>query len=579
MEKKLVARSFVNDALKDTDISPLLRRIYAARGVRTADDINLGLDQLYPPSQLLQIDAATQRLALALEQQQRILIVGDFDADGATSTALVVSALRRFGAEQVDYIVPDRFTYGYGLTPAIVEVAGKKNPDLIITVDNGISSAAGVAKAHALGIDVLVTDHHLPGEQLPEPCIIVNPNQSGDAFPSKNLAGVGVIFYVMCALRAHLQKINWFSAKNIAGPKMTEFLDLVALGTVADVVALDKNNRILVKQGLARIQRGKCREGISALISVAGRSQEKLCAADLGFALGPRLNAAGRLQDMSVGIACLLSEEKTQAQMLAQQLDQLNKERREIEKNMKDEAFVIVKKLNLTGKLPSGLCLHDASWHQGVVGLVASRVKEKYNRPVIAFANVDDENLKGSARSIVGLHIKDVLDRVATKYPYLIDTFGGHAQAAGLAIKEKHLNEFSQAFAGAVREQLGADIGEPMIETDGELATDNFNLQIAQQLRAAGPWGQAFPEPIFVGVFNVIEQRLVGTYHLKLTLAVPKTGQMLNAIYFNVNPDEWPQHRLQTLKIAYRLDINEFRQRRSLQLMVEGMGELSAVAT
>ena len=571
IEKKIVRHALSENQSAFADLHPVLQRIYAAREVTSADELSRELKSLLPFDALKGIDEATARLVQAIKQKQHILIVGDFDADGATSTALAVRVLRAFGAEQVSYVVPNRFEYGYGLSPGIVDVAKQQDPDLIITVDSGISSHEGVDRANELGIEVLITDHHLPPETLPAACAIVNPNQRGDEFSCKCLAGVGVIFYVMLALRAHLQRIDWFAENNIEVPNMAQYLDLVALGTVADVVPLDKNNRILVYQGLRRIRSAKARPGINALLEVSGRRRETLRATDLGFALGPRLNAAGRLKDMTEGVACLLEEDEATARVLAQRLDDLNKERRVIENEMKQTAFSVVDRLNLNQQLPHGVCLYQEEWHQGVVGLVASRVKEKVHRPVIAFAKSEEGVLKGSARSIPGLHICDVLKDVAMKHPDLISKFGGHAMAAGLSLPLDRYDDFSEAFADQVRARLSEEDLQPKLMSDGELLVEAFNLPFAELLQDAGPWGQGFPEPIFDGTFQLISQRLVGERHLKLVVQTAGSEQYLDGIAFNVNVEEWPNYHCQQVRLAYRLDINEYQGRRKLQLLVEQM--------
>jgi len=550
-------------------ISPLLQRIYAARDVAVLADIDRSLSALLPYQSLSDIDLAVNRLRTAIIEDQRILVVGDFDADGATSTALAVAALRSFGAKHVDFLVPNRFTFGYGLTPEIVEVAKTKAPDLIITVDNGIASHEGVLRANALGIDVVITDHHLQGASLPPACAIVNPNRKEDLFPSKALAGVGVIFYVMLALRAALEVDNYFSSRALSKPNMAELLDLVALGTVADVVPLDKNNRILVYQGLQRIRNNAARPGIRALIEVSGRSFEKLVAMDLGFSVGPRLNAAGRLEDMTLGIQCLLEKDIEKAREKARYLDALNHERRAIENEMKTQAFEAVDALHFNKTLPIALALYDERWHQGVIGLVASRVKDKLNRPVIAFAKGDEENLKGSARSVKGVHIRDVLDSIATQYPHLLKKFGGHAMAAGLTIARLHYDDFSAAFAKAVENVTSLEKLGHVIETDGELLAEEFTLENATLLQEAGPWGQQFPEPIFEGEFEIISQRLVGGQHLKMVVKHPVSPYPLETIAFQVDLNLWPNHRCQRVKMAYRLDKNVFQGRSTLQLVAD----------
>lgn len=568
MTKIIIRRKTKN--LLDSSIHPLLNRIYSARGINSVLNLERGVEHLIPFTQLLHIEKAVACLEQALQKQQHVMIIGDFDADGATSTALAVKALRCFGLQQVSYRVPNRFEYGYGLTPEIVAVAAQSKPDLIITVDNGISSIEGVAAANNLGMTVLITDHHLPGAELPAAAAIINPNQNGDLFPSKYLAGVGVIFYLMLALRSHLRTINWFSEKNIAEPNMAQFLDLVALGTVADVVTLDKNNRILVYQGLQRIRQGNVRVGIKALLEISGRSLATLTANDLGFAIGPRLNAAGRLDDMSFGIECLLCEDENLARDMAVQLDTLNKERQGIEENMQQQAQQILNKLKFEKNIPLGLCLFDASWHQGVIGILASRIKDQFHRPVIAFASSNATELKGSARSVQGVHIRDVLAEIAAGHPHLITKFGGHAMAAGLTLEKNNFTEFAAVFNSEISRHLAVDALQGKIHSDGELASKEFSLEIAEMLRAAGPWGQGFPEPTFDGVFRLIEQRLVGQKHLKMTLLLDEnTGEFCDAIAFNIDPKIWPNHRCEKIRAAYRLDINEFRGRKTVQLIVE----------
>ncbi|MBT8506337.1 single-stranded-DNA-specific exonuclease RecJ [Coxiella-like endosymbiont of Rhipicephalus sanguineus] len=550
-------------------LHPVLRRIYQARNINSPDELSRELKNLLPYSLLSGIDKATERLIQALKEQQHIMIIGDFDADGATSTALTVSALREFGLEKVSYLVPNRFAYGYGLTPEIVEVASIRQPDLIITVDNGISSHTGVVRANQLGIDVLITDHHLPGEQLPPACAIINPNCKEDKFPSKCLAGVGVAFYLMLAFRAQLKKNNWFERSGLDCPNMAKFLDFVSLGTVADIVSLDKNNRILVHQGLQRIRAGQAHEGILALLEVSGRKREKLRTTDLSFAIGPRLNAVGRLDDMSLGVACLLADNRNTALDIAYRLDDLNKERRVIESQMQKDAFSAIDHLNLSQQLPPGVCLYKEEWHQGVVGLVASRVKERVHRPTIAFAKMSDNILKGSARSISGLHIRNVLEAVATKYPGLITKFGGHAMAAGLSLPLDRYEEFQQVFAAEVGRNFSEEDLQLRLISDGELTSEELTLELAELVEQAGPWGQGFPEPVFDGCFKLVNQRVVGQRHLKLILEVPENNYYLDGIAFHVNLEEWPNFHCKYVHLAYRLDINEFQGRRKLQLLVD----------
>jgi single-stranded-DNA-specific exonuclease len=547
---------------------PVLRRIFAGRRISSETELDTSLQGLHRPDSLLGIDAAVELLVRALEGGEHILVVGDFDADGATSSALMVSALRAMGAARVDYLVPNRFAFGYGLTPEIVAVAAAKSPDLIVTVDNGISSLAGVEAAHRLGIRVLVTDHHLPGDVLPDAEAIVNPNQPGDAFPSKALAGVGVAFYVLMALRARLEDIGWFERRGIARPNLANYLDLVALGTVADLVPLDRNNRVLVQQGLRRIRAGQSRPGIKALLEVAGRNAARAVAADFGFAVGPRLNAAGRLDDMSEGIECLLSEDPGRARQLAQRLDALNRERRDIEADMKQQAVLAIEHLHLGGDgLPPGLCLYDADWHQGVIGILAARIKEQFHRPVIAFARAGEQELKGSARSIPGLHIRDTLDAIAARHPQLLQKFGGHAMAAGLTLAEADLAAFERAFHAELRQRLDSEALQGVLETDGELRDNDFELDFSELLRAAGPWGQGFPEPLFEGVFSVVNLRVVGETHLKLSLRPDGSRRVLDAIAFN-QAARAPVTG-QRVRLVYRLDTNEYRGMLGVQLVVE----------
>jgi single-stranded-DNA-specific exonuclease len=569
MEKTVIRRSVFEEHLSSAVLHPLLKRIYCARGIQMEDELERSLENLLHFSTLKGIDQAVLCLNQALRKQQHILILGDFDADGATSSALGVSALRRFGAQRVSYLVPNRFEYGYGLTPEIVEVAAQRRPDLIITVDNGISSVEGVSRAKTLGMQVIVTDHHLPGDKLPDADAIVNPNQPGDLFLSKNIAGVGVIFYVMLALRSHLRNTHWFIEQDMVEPNMSEFLDLVALGTVADVVSLDKNNRILVSQGLNRIRAGKARYGIQALLDIAQRQSSRVVANDLAFAVGPRLNAAGRLEDMSLGIECLLATDISKAQQLAMRLDALNKERRDIENSMQQQAMAAISKLTLTQNLPIGICLHDESWHQGVIGIVAARIKDRLHRPVIAFARVSEEELKGSARSVPGLNIRDALDAIAKRSPRLIHKFGGHAMAAGLSLHPTHYSDFSQAFAEEVGRHLSLENLQGKLLSDGELSRDDLVLEVADILRESGPWGQGFPEPLFDNYFFVVEQRIVGFKHLKMQLSLPENPTIFDAIAFNVDLEKWPNHRVRKVHAAYRLDVNEFRGQRNVQLLIE----------
>lgn len=578
MQKKIVRRAIETSNAFETweHIPAFLCRAYQARGVNSLEELEYTLARLATSQQLKGVAAASKILADAVQNQRRILIVGDFDCDGATSTSVATLALKMMGAASVDYLVPNRFEYGYGLTPEIVEVAKEFRPDVLVTVDNGIASCEGVAAANKLGISVVVTDHHLPGNELPDADAIVNPNQPGCDFISKATAGVGVIFYVMSDLRRELRAQNWFSRASIAEPNLASLLDLVALGTIADVVPLDGNNRILVEQGIRRIRAGKARPGILALIDVAGKDYRNLAASDLGFVVGPRLNAAGRLDDMSIGIECLLCDDPLTARQIAHRLDELNQERKQIEGEMKAHASVLVDELNQSSSdgdandLPWGMCLYDETWHQGVIGILASRMKEKFHRPVIAFAPADDNciQLKGSARSIAGLHIRDALDRVATRYPSLLSKFGGHSMAAGMTIEGKNYEAFAQAFDEVVREELDESNLEAVIVSDGELAVDELNVNTAEILRKAGPWGQNFLEPIYDGVFEVVQARIVGAKHLKLLLQVEGADVLIDGIEFN---SDWvgKETQLKKVRLAYRPDVNEFRGRKSLQLMVQ----------
>jgi single-stranded-DNA-specific exonuclease len=548
-------------------LHPVLRRVYAARAVASADELDYSLANLLPLQQLTGLSAAVELLHTAMVERWRILVVGDFDADGATSCALCLRVLRLLGAFDVDYLVPNRFEYGYGLTPEIVAVAAARRPDLIMTVDNGTSSLEGVAAAQQRGMRVLVTDHHLAGESLPAADAIVNPNLPGNTFPSKHLAGVGVAFYVMLGLRARLRDSGWFGQRQIAEPNLAQFLDLVALGTVADVVPLDHNNRILVQQGIQRIRAGQCIPGLRALLEVAGRDLSAVVAADLGFAAGPRLNAAGRLDDMSLGIECLLADDEPGARAMAAELDAMNRDRREIESDMQAQAMAALGDLALDDtSLPLGLCLFDPGWHQGVIGILAARIKERYHRPVIAFARSATGELKGSARSISGLHIRDALDAVAKRHPHLIARFGGHAMAAGLTLAEENYPAFAAAFDAEVSRHLAREALGGVIHSDGELQEQELSLEIARLLRDASPWGQGFPAPLFDGDFEVIGQRVVGGRHLKLTLQPIGGQRQIDAIAFNtaVLPAA-----CDSVRVAYRLDVNLFRGIESAQLVVE----------
>ncbi len=556
-------------------LPPLLRRLYASRGVKSDRDLERSVKGMLPWQQLTGINEAVTHLYNAMREGLRIIVVGDFDADGATSTALSVLALRSLGCDNVSYLVPNRFDDGYGLSPEVVDQAHARGAQLILTVDNGISSHAGVARAHELGIPVVVTDHHLPGDTLPEAEAIVNPNLRDCDFPSKSLAGVGVAFYLMLALRAFLRDNGWFEARGIAMPNLAELLDLVALGTVADVVPLDANNRILTWQGLSRIRAGRCRPGIKALLEIANREAHKLAASDLGFALGPRLNAAGRLDDMSVGVALLLCDNLGEARQLASDLDALNQTRKEIEQGMQAEALTLCEQLERSSEtLPGGLAMYHPEWHQGVVGILASRIKERFHRPVIAFAPAGEGVLKGSGRSIQGLHMRDALERLDTLYPGMMLKFGGHAMAAGLTLEEANFDAFQQRFGDLVTEWLDPALLQGEILSDGPLSAQEMTLEVAEMLREAGPWGQMFPEPMFDGEFRLLQQRLVGERHLKVMLEPVGGGPLLDGIAFNVDTAIWPDNGVRQVKIAYKLDVNEFRGNRSVQLIIENLWPL-----
>ena len=558
----------ISSKLQAAALPEALKRVYANRGITDPAALSLTLDQLHPPQQLKGIAEAAELLADAIEGDGRVLIIGDFDADGATSSAMAVSVLRQMGLREVAYLVPNRFEFGYGLTPEIVELAAAQMPDLIVTVDNGISSVEGVAAAQALGISVLVTDHHLPGAQLPTAEVIVNPNQPGCAFPSKALAGVGVMFYVLSALRAELRQRRWFDSQGLAEPNLGDALDLVALGTVADVVPLDRNNRILVAAGLARIRSGRARPGIEALFEVAGKDHRQATSTDLGFIVGPRLNAAGRLDDMSIGIECLLAESSMEARERAETLHRLNRERRDIEQSMEHDALEQLAKLELdSDALPFAMVLFDSGWHQGVIGILASRVRERVHRPTVIFAEVGEGMLKGSGRSIPGLHLRDVLDLVATRHPGLLSKFGGHAMAAGLTLAKGDLHQFTEALEAAVAETLNHVPPQAVEDSDGALGAGDLGLQLAESLSAGGPWGQHFPEPTFDGVFDVMQHRIVGEKHLKLTLAAQ--GVEIGGIAFNIDVNDWQVKPLKRIHALYRLDINEYRGERNPQLVIQ----------
>ncbi len=576
MNKNIVRRSPINDDHLPKHLHKVIRRVYASRGISSVSELELKVERLFGVAQLENalkgLSQACKLLHQALVNHTRIIIVGDFDADGATSTALMMEALSLMGSRNHHFIVPNRFEYGYGLSPEIVELAAQQDAQMLITVDSGINCLAGVKRAKDLGMQVIVTDHHLPGQQLPDADAIVNPNQQGCNFASKALAGVGVAFYVMLALRKQLREAGYFNQYSITEPNLAQLLDLVALGTVADVVALDHNNRILVALGLNRIRAGKTRPGIRALIEIASKNQQRLVASDFGFALGPRLNAAGRLDDMSYGINCLLASDIESARGMAAELDELNTMRRKIEQGMQCEAERVMKSLHFDqDNLPSAIALYQKDWHQGVIGIVAGRLKEKFHRPCIVFANgsdnVNDTAIKGSARSIPGLHIRDLLERIDSLHPQLIDKFGGHAMAAGLSISQENFTYFQRVFSELTATIVKEEDLQQTILSDGELSASDMTLEFAELIRDAGPWGQNFTEPLFDDTFSLIQQRIVGEKHMKLV--VGKSGKIFDAIAFNVDLNTWPNSSVEQVNMVYRLDVNEFRGKQSLQLMVE----------
>ena len=568
--KKIVHREVPDNINLPDLIHPVLKRVYASRNIKSSKDLDYSLSSLIPFEQLSGINDAVILLQEMLEQKKRMLIIADFDADGATSCALAIRGLTAMGAKDVIYVVPNRFEHGYGLSPEIVDVALDYDPDLIITVDNGISSICGVEYARKNGVKVLITDHHLPAKELPNADVIINPQLANDKFPSKNLAGVGVIFYILLALRAKLKQEYWFENNNIDYPNLANFLDLVALGTIADLVPLDKNNRTMVAHGLKLIKNNKSKPGIYALLNQAGRQLSKLTSSDLSFAVAPRLNAAGRLTDMSLGIECLLTDDEDDAIKIAGKLNRLNIERRKIQDNMQEEALAELEKYlqDTSGEIPYGICIYDKDWHQGVVGILASKIKEKFNRPVIVFAKENEGVLKGSARSIAGLHIKDVFDEIATLHPELIITFGGHAMAAGLTIKESQYSNFSSIFNKYANQYISSDKLEDEYLTDGELSDEDFTVPLAQAIQDAGPWGQSFPEPTFAGQFKILDKRVVGENHLKLKLQSRDNSATLDAIAFNMTDTNWPPETQQIVS-TYRLGINDFQGNTQVQLFLE----------
>jgi len=565
--RPVVSRPLPNESVLDAlaDVDPVTARVFATRGVTSVEQLDYALTRLAPVSLLENVDAA---VALLLSKRDsKITVVGDFDVDGATSSALVLRCLREFGFADVDYLVPNRFEFGYGLTPEIVKIAAERSPGLLITVDNGISSIAGVAQANRLGVPVLVTDHHLPGTELPAADVIVNPNADEGRFPSRNLAGVGVAFYLMAALGRAIEEDGQAGAARIP----SRYLDLVALGTVADVVSLDHNNRILVDQGLRRIRAGKTVPGIEALLRQSGRQLMRTVSTDLGFVVGPRINAAGRLEDISIGIECLLTDDMSTAMQHAAVLDQINGRRRQIESTMREQAFAYVDAMD-SRDLPPCVTVYDESWHQGVVGLIASRVRERCYRPAIAFARESDDCLKGSARSIPGVHARDLLEAVNSANPEVIVKFGGHAMAAGLTIDAQHYDTFTRLASEQLERLYPAADFSGAILSDGPLPDTAINLRYARTLRDAGPWGAGFPEPLWSGDFAVVEQRTVGENHLKLRVRPAAGGDVVDAIAFN---QAGPSYR-GVVQLAFRLDVNEYRGIESPQLVVEQIASVQS---
>ncbi len=574
--KKTIVPRPAGSAIQLDGIDPVLRRIFAGRGIQSPDELDRSLAKLPSPWLLNGMKAMVEHLVDAIKQQQAISIVADFDADGATSCALAIKGLTLLGAKRPNFVVPNRFEYGYGLTPEIVELVKRQNPDIIVTVDNGISSIEGVKAARSAGIKVLVTDHHLPGHELPDADAIVNPNLPEDKFPSRNIAGVGVMFYVLMALRIRLRELHWFENHHILEPNLGQLLDYVALGTVADVVALDPVNRILVHQGLLRIRCGQCQAGIKALVEISGRQLANIHAADLGFAIAPRLNAAGRMDDMGLGIQCLLTDDAGLARDIAEQLDALNQDRKEVEGQMKNEAMALLAEMKALDEkhVSAGVCLYDANWHQGVIGILASRIKDRLHRPVIAFAPADNGEIKGSARSIPGVHIRDVLAEIAAEHPQLLSKFGGHAMAAGLTLKMHDYPHFALLFGETVAAKLDSVDLEQKMWSDGQLDESHLNIGFAEMLQQAAVWGQAFPEPAFDGVFDVIQCRIVGKQHLKFVLRLPFSSMLIDAIaFFADKPENWLGCR--KVNAVYKLDVNEYRNQRSVQLQIHYLEKLA----
>jgi len=570
VQKNIVPRPAGKNKSHLKDIDPILSGIFSSRGITENQQLERTLANLPSPWLLSGMEEMVEHLIVAIKEQQNISIVADYDADGATSCVVAIKGLELLGAKKVSYVVPNRFEYGYGLTPEIVELVKQQKPDVIITVDNGISSIEGVKVAKEFSIKVLVTDHHLPGDELPDADAIVNPNVKDDKFPSGNIAGVGVIFYVLMALRSRLREQKWFEQQNIEQPNLAQLLDFVALGTVADVVALDQVNRVLVHQGLLRIRSGHAHPGIMALIEQAGKQFKSVNSTDFGFALGPRLNAAGRMDDMSLGIQCLLTDDLALAKDMAEQLDDLNKDRKDIEAQMKNEAMSLLNEMHMLDEshLPAGVCLFEKDWHQGIIGILASRIKDRLHRPVVAFAAADNGEIKGSARSIPGVHIRDVLSEIAASHPKILSKFGGHAMAAGMSIQMHDYPVFALAFDEVVAKHLDTVDLAQKIYSDGKLTEKEITEEFTQQLSDVSTWGQEFPEPVFDGVFDVIQCRIVGQQHLKFVLRFPMGDLLIDAICFFVDkPENWLGTR--SIKSAYKLDINEFRGSKSVQLMLQ----------
>jgi single-stranded-DNA-specific exonuclease len=568
--QKSIVRRPQSKGAEILDENPVLQGILHSRGINHFSELDQSLAKLPSPWLLSGMQIMVDILVSAIKDQKSISIVSDFDADGATSCALAIKGLQLLGAKTPQFVVPNRFEYGYGLTPELVELVYQQNPDIILTVDNGISSIDGVKAAKSLGVKVLITDHHLPGEELPDADAIINPNLADDKFPSPNIAGVGVMFYVLMALRIRLRELRWFEYRKIKEPNLAQLLDYVALGTVADVVPLDQVNRILIYQGLQRIRSGLCHLGVKTLVEIAGRQLHTINAADLGFVVAPRLNAAGRMDDMTLGIQCLLTDDANLAQRLAKQLDALNQERKAVESEMKNQAMILLSEMKGLDEKNAlaGVCLYDPNWHQGVIGILAARIKDRLHRPVIAFAPADNGEIKGSARSINGIHIRDILCEIATSHPKLLHKFGGHALAAGLTIKMHDYPHFALEFGNIVAAKLKHFELQQNILSDGELDEQCLTIAFAERLQQAAIWGQAFPEPIFNGVFEVVQCRIVGRQHLKFVLKMPFNNLLFDAIAFYA---EQPEHWLgcRKINIAYKLDINEYQGQRTLQLQLQ----------